>query len=50
MGKVKLYTSKAWLTRKLYVDKMTPEEIATEQGVGKDTIYRWMQTHGLKKP
>lgn len=47
---IKLYQSKAWMERKLYDERKTPVEIAKLLGVSQDTIYRWMDTHGLRKP
>lgn len=50
MAKVKMYKSKAWLQRKLYRERKTPEEIAKDAKCQPSTIYNWMKKHGLRKP
>lgn len=46
---MKLYKSKAWLTKRVNHDRKTPEEIAKECGVSLMTIYRQMKEFGLKQ-
>lgn len=48
MKKAKLYTSEAWLRRKLYREQKTPEQIASECGASVATIYNWINKFGLK--
>lgn len=48
--RIGLYKSKTWMERKLQDERKTPVEIANELGVAQDTIYRWMDKHGLKRP
>lgn len=48
MRKVKLYESKAWLTRQYVTLRKSPEQIASEQGVSTMTIYRYLESFGLK--
>lgn len=45
----KLYLSKAWMQKRLFRDRKTPEEIAKECGVTPMTIYRAIRTHGFKR-
>jgi len=45
--KLKLYASKAWLQSELATGK-SPEKIAEEQSCTAQTIYNWMQKHGLR--
>jgi DeoR/GlpR family transcriptional regulator of sugar metabolism len=47
MAKVKRYESSSWLRRKLYVDKMTVDEIAAECKVSHMTIRRAIEKFGL---
>jgi len=44
----KLYLSREWLRRKLWVEHKTPEEIAKECGTTKRTIDRAITKHGLR--
>ena len=45
---MKPYQSQAWLFKRLYIDKKTPKEIATECGVTFQTIYNQMKKFGFK--
>jgi hypothetical protein len=47
--KMKLYTSKAWLTKRYQVDKKSPEDIAKECGASVETIYVYLAKFGLRK-
>ncbi len=47
--KPKIYDSKAWLTRRYVVDKMTEEEIAKAAGTSQPTIHRALIKYNLKK-
>jgi DNA-binding MurR/RpiR family transcriptional regulator len=49
MPKVKLYASKAWLTRKYEVEKRSEKEIAELAGTTVMTINRYLHKYGLKK-
>lgn len=46
---MKLYTSKAWLTKRYQIDKKSPEEIAKECGASVETIYVYLAKFGLRK-
>ena len=43
-----LHHSEAYLKKRLYIDKKSPEQIATECGVSLQIIYRQMKKFGLK--
>ena len=43
-----LHHSEAYLKKRLYIDKKTPEQIAKECGVSLQIIYRQMKRFGLK--
>jgi hypothetical protein len=45
----KLYTNKAWLTKRYLMDKKTPEDIAKECGTSVETVYVYLAKHGLRK-
>jgi hypothetical protein len=47
--KMKLYTSEAWLKKRINVDKKTPNEVAKECGVSLETIYVYMAKFQIKK-
>jgi hypothetical protein len=47
--KMKLYTSKAWLTKRYQIDKKSPEDIAKECGASVETIYVYLAKFGLRK-
>ena len=44
----KLYKSEAYLRKRLYRDKKTPDQIAAECGVSRTIIYNNMKKFGLK--
>lgn len=46
---LKLYTNETWLRKRYHVDRKTPEEIAKECGVSKETIYVYLAKFGLRK-
>lgn len=43
-----LHHSEAYLKKRLYIDKKSPEDIAKECGVSLQIIYRQMKKFGLK--
>lgn len=45
----KLYTSEAWLRKRFYMDKKTPEQIAKECGTSVETIYVYLAKFNLRK-
>lgn len=45
----KLYTSEAWLRKRFYMDKKTPEQIAKECGTSAETIYVYLAKFNLRK-
>jgi hypothetical protein len=45
----KLYTSEAWLKKRYWMDKKSPEEIAKECGTSVETIYVYLAKFGLRK-
>lgn len=45
----KLYTSKKWLTKRYVEERKSIEEIMTETGATKKTIYIWIEKHGIKR-
>jgi DNA-directed RNA polymerase specialized sigma24 family protein len=45
----KLYQNEAWLKKRYYMDKKTPQEIAKECGVSDKTIYSHLDRFGLRK-
>jgi hypothetical protein len=47
--KMKLYTSEAWLRKRINLDKKTPNEVAKECGVSLETIYVYMAKFQIKK-
>jgi hypothetical protein len=47
--KMKLYTSEAWLRKRINVDKKTPMEVAKECGVSLETIYVYLAKFKIKK-
>jgi hypothetical protein len=49
MGSAKLYTSEAWLRKRVQVDRKTPEQIAKECGSSVETIYLYMKKFGLRR-
>lgn len=48
-GRMKLYTNKAWLTKRIQIDKKSPAEVAKECGASVETIYVYMAKFGLRK-
>jgi anaerobic selenocysteine-containing dehydrogenase len=46
---VKLYQNETWLKKRYHVDRKTPEDIAKECGVSKETIYVYLAKFGLRK-
>lgn len=49
MGSAKLYTSEAWLRKRVQVDRKTPEQIAKECNASVETIYLYMKKFGLRR-
>jgi len=49
MAGIKLYESKAWLTRQYQVNKLTPEEIGKRCNASQRTIYTKLKEFGLIK-
>jgi hypothetical protein len=45
----KLYTSEAWLKKRYWLDKKSPEDIAKECGTSVETIYVYLAKFGLRK-
>ena len=45
----KLYTNEAWLKKRYWVDKKTPEQIAKECGSSVETIYAYLAKFKLRK-
>jgi hypothetical protein len=45
----KLYTNEAWLKKRYWLDKKTPEEIAKECGTSLETIYVYLAKFKLRK-
>jgi hypothetical protein len=45
----KLYTNEAWLKKRYWLDKKTPEQIAKECGTSVETIYVYLAKFGLRK-
>jgi hypothetical protein len=45
----KLHTNEAFLRKRYWMDKKTPEEIAKECGVSVETIYVYLAKFGLRK-
>jgi hypothetical protein len=45
----KFYTNEAWLRKRFWIDKKTPEQIATECGTSVETIYVYLAKFGLRK-
>ena len=45
----KLYTSEAWLRKRVVVDKKSPQDIAKECGTSVETIYVYLAKFGLRK-
>jgi hypothetical protein len=45
----KLYTSKAYMTKRILVDKMSLDDIAIENDVSMMTIFNWAVKFGLVK-
>ena len=45
----KLYTNAAWLKKRYWLDKKTPEEIAKECGCSVETIYVYLAKFGLRR-
>ena len=44
-----LHHSEAYLKKRLYIDKKSPEDIAKECGVSVETIYVYLAKFGLRK-
>lgn len=45
----KLYTNEAWLKKRYWIDKKTPDQIAKECGTSVETIYVYLAKFGLRK-
>ena len=45
----KLYTNEAWLKKRYWLDKKTPEEIAKECGTSLETIYVYLAKFKLRR-
>lgn len=45
----KFYTNEAWLRKRYWIDKKTPEQIAKECGATTETIYVYLAKFGLRK-
>jgi DNA-binding CsgD family transcriptional regulator len=45
----KFYTNEAWLKKRYWVDKKTPEEIAKECGASLETIYVYLAKFKLRR-
>ena len=45
----KLYANEAWLKKRYWVDKKTPEEIAKECGTSLETIYVYLAKFKLRR-
>jgi hypothetical protein len=45
----KLYTSEAWLRKRVLVDRKSPEEIAKECGSSVETIYLYMSKFKIRR-
>lgn len=45
----KLYTNEAWLKKRYWTDKKSPEEIAKECGTSVETVYVYLAKFGLRK-
>lgn len=45
----KMYTNEAWLKKRYWLDKKTPEAIAKECGVTVETIYVYLAKFELRK-
>ena len=45
----KLYTNEAWLKKRYWIDKKTPDEIAKECGTTTETIYVYLAKFKLRK-
>jgi hypothetical protein len=45
----KLYTNEAWLKKRYWIDKKTPEEIAKECGTSLETVYVYLAKFRLRR-
>jgi hypothetical protein len=45
----KFYTNEAWLKKRYWLDKQTPEEIAKECGASLETIYVYLAKFKLRR-
>jgi len=45
----KLYTSEAWLRKRFFMDKKSPQDIAKECGTSVETIYVYLAKFKLRK-
>jgi hypothetical protein len=45
----KLYANEAWLKKRYWIDKKTPEEIAKECGATVETVYVYLAKFKLRK-
>ena len=45
----KFYTNEAWLRKRFWIDKKSPEDIAKECGTSVETIYVYLAKFGLRK-
>lgn len=46
---MKLYKSETWLRKRYILDRKKPEDIAKECGTSTETIYLWLEKHGIRK-
>lgn len=49
VAKPKLYTSRTWMYRQYYINKLSETEIAKLAGTTQQTINNWLRKHGLLK-
>jgi hypothetical protein len=46
---MKLYQNAVWMRKRYIFDKKKPEDIAKECNASTETIYLWLEKHGLRK-
>ena len=46
---MKLYQNSAWMRKRYIIDRKKPEDIAKECNTSTETIYLWLEKHGLRK-
>lgn len=49
IGIMKLYQNQAWMRKRYIMDRKSPEDIAKECNASTETIYLWLEKHGLRK-